>query len=339
MNRVRLADVAQAAGVHAATASRALNPAKRDGVNRKTVRRVELAAQRLGYVPNALARGLRTQRSYMVGAVIPDISNTLFPPLVRGAERVLSAAGYTLVLTDTNNDIAAEREQLALLQGRGVDGFIVATATWDDADLEQFGLHSAPVVLVNRNTGGGLLPYVGGDDRRGIHACVDHLVALGHRRIVHLAGPSSTSTGRERTSAFQAAARSHRLSVSKRRIAECTAFTQEEGIRTTRELLDSGDSFTAIVAANDLIALGAIDELRARGIRCPETVSVTGFNDLPFMDRVSPSLTTVRLPLREMGELAAKTLLQRIDLTDIASAARVLLPVQLIERGTTAPAC
>jgi LacI family transcriptional regulator len=184
-----------------------------------------------------------------------------------------------------------------------------------------------------------VLPYVGGDDQRGIYLCVDHLLGLGHRRIVHLAGPADTSTGRERADAFEAATRSSELLSGRPRIEECASFTHEEGARATLRLLDQGELFTAIVAGNDLIALGALDALSSRGISCPEAVSVTGFNDLPFMDRVTPALTTVRLPLPEMGELAARTLLQCIDRPDLASPAQVLLPVQLIVRRTTAAAC
>jgi len=192
VERVKLVDVARAAGVHAATASRALNPAARSEVSRRTVRRVELAAARLGYVPNTLARGLRTSRSYVAALVIPDITNPLFPPIVRGAQQVLSEAGFTLVLTDTNNDPATERAQVASMRAHGVDGFIVATARWDDPLLDELAEAKVPVVLVNRQTSGSALPYVGGDGSRGIELCVDHLADLGHRRIVHPAGPSDT---------------------------------------------------------------------------------------------------------------------------------------------------
>src|SRR4051794_27155000 len=130
MERVKLTDVASAAGVHPSTASRALNPLTRDQVSRETSRRVARAAERLGYVPNVIARGLRTARSYIVAMVVPDVTNPLFPPMVRGAEQVLTQAGYTLVLTDTDNDAPTERRQIEQLRARGADGFIVATARW-----------------------------------------------------------------------------------------------------------------------------------------------------------------------------------------------------------------
>ena len=158
MERVKLIDVARAAGVHPGTASRALNPLTRDQVSRETSRRVARAAQRLGYVPNAIARGLRTARSYLVAMVVPDVTNPLFPPMVRGAEQVLSTAGYTLVLTDTANDAVTERRQIEQLRARGTDGFIVATARWEDPLLGELAEAGIPAVLLNRNTASGCLP-------------------------------------------------------------------------------------------------------------------------------------------------------------------------------------
>jgi LacI family transcriptional regulator len=338
MKRVRLVDVAKEAGVHTATASRALNPASRDEVSRQTIRRVEQAAERLGYVPNAMARGLRTSRSHVVTLMLPDITNPLFPPLVRGAERVLSECGYTLVLTDTNNDPTAVRAQIESMLGRGTDGFIVATACWDDSVLDRMAGSETPVVLVNRHTASHSLPYIGGDDRRAVQLCVDHLVGLGHRKIVHLAGPADTSSGRERASSFRQSMRAHKLAVTAGAVVECAAFSEQAGADATRQLLALGRPFTAIAAANDLIALGAQGVLAEHGRRVPDDVSVTGINDLAFMDKLTPALTTVRQSMHDMGALAARTLLDWIDRPELQRVTQTLLPVELIIRGTTCPA-
>lgn len=335
MDRVRLTDVAKQAGVHPGTASRALNPDARHEVNPETVRRVEQAARRLGYVPNALARGLRTSRSFVVALVVPDITNALFPPIVRGAERVLSAGGFTLVLTDTNNDPDTERAQIAAMRARGVDGFIIATARWTDPPLQELARAGIPTVLVNRRHGDAALPYVGADDRHGIQMCVDHLADLGHRHILHLAGPENTSTGRERAAAFRAAMRARSLPAAGA-VVRCASFTAAAGAEATSTLLDKGREFTALVAATDLLALGAQDALDEHGLTCPADVSVTGYNDLSYVARLKPPLTTVRLPLTMMGELAARALLDWIRKPDEAAAVQTLLPVQFVERGTTA---
>jgi LacI family transcriptional regulator len=335
VDRVRLSDVAKKAGVHTATASRALNPAARHEVNAETVRRVEQAARRLGYVPNTLARGLRMSRSFVVALVVPDITNALFPPIVRGAERVLARAGYTLVLTDTNNDPDTERSQISAMRARGVDGFIVATARWVDPVVSELAETGIPTVLVNRRDAAGALPYVGGDDRHGMQLCVDHLAGLGHSAIVHLAGPNNTSTGRERTAAFRTALRGQGVP-SAGSVLECAAYTEEAGATATHTLLDKGVRFTALVAANDLLAIGALEALAGRSLRCPDDVSVTGYNDISFVSRLTPPLTTVGVPLHLMGELAAGELLDWIANPDNHQAVQTLLPVGFMLRGTTA---
>ncbi len=340
MAKVKLADVARAAKVHPGTASRALSPDHRGQVSPDTVARVVRAAERLGYVPNAQARALRTSRSHLVGIVVPDITNPLFPPIVRGAEHVLTAAGYTVLLTDTDNDRERERRQIETLLGRGVDGFIIATAQWEDPLLTDLASAGVPVVLANRSTAGGRWPYVGGDEQSGVRLSVQHLVGLGHRSIVHLAGPQSVSTGRDRARAFRAAAKEFGLTTAEARVSTCQHYSEEQGeIAMRRALAAPGRRVTAVVAGNDLIALGALDALTAAGLDCPDDVSVVGFNDMPFVDRFQPPLTTVRLPLQRMGDLAADLLITELDSDSKQDApTRALLGVDLVIRGSTGPA-
>ena len=335
--RVKLTDVARAAGVHPGTASRALNPATRGRVSPETSRRILKVADRLGYVPNTLARGLRTSKSLVVAMLVPDITNALFPPMVRGAEQVLSTAGYTLVLTDTDNDSETERRQVEQLRARGTDGFIIATARWKDPLLEEIADNGVPAVLVNRNIGSRRLPYVGADERTGIQLAVEHLAQLGHRRIVHLGGPADTSTGRDRASAFRQAVDGLGLPTGPSLVQVCPSYTEAAGAEVTRRLLESGQQVTAIVCANDLIAMGALSVLAEAGIRCPEQMSVVGFNNMAMVDRLTPPLTTVRLPLHQIGELSARLLLAEIEGgPQNAGAVQSLLGVQLAVRGTTA---
>jgi LacI family transcriptional regulator len=337
VQRVKLIDVASAAGVHPGTASRALNPATRDQVSHETSQRVLRAAHRLGYVPNTLARGLRTARSFVVGMVVPDITNPLFPPIVRGAEQVLSMAGYTLVLTDTDNDMATERRQVEQLRARGADGFIIATARWEDPLVDELADSEVPTVLVNRNTSNRVLPYVGGDERTGIRLAVDHLVHLGHRRIGYVAGPQDTSTGRERSAAFRQAVRVHGLPTPRGSVGSAAAYNEASGAEATRRLLRTATDLSAILAGNDLIALGVLSVLADRGVICPDQMSVVGFNDMPMVDKLTPPLTTVRLPLHEIGRVAASTLVEQLDgAGPPATVAQSLLGVELAVRGSTA---
>ncbi len=335
-DRVTLLDVATAAGVHASTASRALNPDTRDVVSAKTVERVLEAAEALGYRPHPLARGLRTDRTFTVGIIVPDLENPLFPPLVRGAEAALAEAGYTLLIGNTDNEREHTEALVATLVDRRVDGLIMATAELGmglSAAVQKQGTH---VVLVNREADSGSVPAIVGDDHRGIGLAVDHLVGLGHRHIGHLAGPSRLSTGAGRADAFARHITHHGLQADGRvEIAEW--FKVEPGVVAAATLIDRLPELTAIVAGNDLLALGALRAFRERGIRVPEDVSLTGYNDMPHVDVLQPPLTTVRVPYREMGDLAARTIMRLIE-GESNGAETVRLQPSLTVRASTAPA-
>ncbi|MFJ6659459.1 LacI family DNA-binding transcriptional regulator [Streptomyces sp. NPDC091377] len=349
--RPTISDVAALAGVHKATASRALNPATQGLVNSVTARRVRQAAERLGFTPNSAARSLRTNRSSTVGVLIPDLTNPLFPPVVRGIEEALSARGYTALLANTDNDEAKERDRFEALRGRQVDGFIVATARREHTLLDRARSAGVPIVLVNRRTDGSLFPWVAGDDAAGTALAVGHLTGLGHRALGCLSGPQSMSTGVIRARAFRAAAEAAGLAPEATPVVVCDAYAVAAGERATHEVLDRWPGTTAICAGNDLIALGALHAARARGLRCPEDLSLVGFNDIQFADEFRPPLTTVHVPHLELGAEAARLLLERLDAGEggrggdgagerdpsAPVAKTVLLPVHLVVRASTAP--
>jgi LacI family transcriptional regulator len=331
-----LRDVADAAGVHPATASRALNPETRRLVNAETARRVLRAAASLNYEPNPIARSLKTAKSRTIGLVLPDLTNPLFPPIVRGIEDVLGPAGYSALIVNTDNDDAREQALVASLRSRQVEGLIIATARLDHPLLTSLHEQGLRMVLVNRRAEHLDVPCVTPDDAAGVGLAVGHLAGLGHRRIVHLAGPQTTSTGVIRARAFRAAIREHGLAEDPALIVNCDAWREERGARGLRQVLDSGTEFTAVVAGNDLIALGCYDVFRERGLRCPDDVSVVGFNDMPFLDKLQPPLTTIHVPHHQIGEEAARMLLESLTEPD-RTARSVLLPVSLAERASTAP--
>jgi LacI family transcriptional regulator len=334
--RVTIQDVARAAKVHASTVSRALNPRTCELVTATVAERVRKQAGRLGYVPDPVAAGLRTRRTATVGILIPDIANPVFPPILRGIEATLAESGYTAILVNTDNDAGRAGQALAQLAGRRVDGVILATVARGDplvAHCRRLGL---PVVLVNRGSGGRGVSAVVNDDERGITAAVAHLVQLGHRRIGHVAGPARLSTGAARRAGFVAAMRVAGLPCADDSIAEASSFGIEAGAAAAARLLDATGPLTAIVAANDLIALGCYDELARRGLRCPGDLSITGFNDMPFADRFAPPLTTVRIPHRTMGAEAARLLLAELA-GPRARRQEIRLQPELVVRGSTAP--
>jgi LacI family transcriptional regulator len=216
---------------------------------------------------------------------------------------------------------------------RQVDGLIIASATLGDPMLEERPDARAPIVLMNRTDDRGRAPAVINDDVRGIGLAVRHLAALGHTHISHIAGPAWLSTGALRLRGFQTAMAEHAPG-RKPVVIAAEEFTREAGAAACRRLIEQAPDTTAIVAANDLIALGCYDTLAASHLTCPDDVSITGYNDAPFVDMVSPPLTTVRIRQREMGIEAARVLLARMNGQEIA--ADTLLRPELIERRSTA---
>lgn len=330
-----LRDVARVAGVHPGTVSRALNPQTRGLVNERTARRVLAAAEELGYRPNPIARGLRTNRSNTVGVLVPDLLNPLFAAVVRGIEDALRDAGYTPLIANTDNDAERERVAYEAMSARQVDGFIAATARRDHWLLADRVESGPKLVLVNRRVDSDAIPAVTGDDHEGVRLAVEHLAELGHRRIAHIAGSQTLYTGWCRHQGFVDAMEARGLEPDPGLIVYSQAFTEREGARCCSDLLDRRRDFTAIVAGNDLLALGCYDALEARGLNCPDDVSVVGYNDMPFVDRFRPPLTTVRVPHYELGATAAELMLEQLQERQ-APPRQLLLAPELVVRGSTA---
>jgi LacI family transcriptional regulator len=338
---VTLRDVARVAGVHPATVSRALNEETRSLVNEETARRVLKAAEELGYQPNPIARGLKTNRSYTIGVLIPDLTNPLFPPILRGIEDRLETAGYTPLTANTDNDPERELLDSQTMRARQVDGIIAATARRDhrlhDALLEA----GIELVLVNRRQEELPVSSATADDRMGMRLAVEHLVSLGHTRIAHLAGPLDYSTGLDRHDGFHETMRAAGLEPDPELVLVAEAFTESEGARLCGQLMAAGAAgggFTAVAAANDLLALGCYDVFAERGVRCPDEISVVGFNDMPFAARFHPPLTTIHIPHYEIGKAAAELMLERLQDGD-SQPRDIRLEPSLVVRGSTgAPA-
>jgi LacI family transcriptional regulator len=332
---VTLRDVARVAGVHPATVSRALNEETRGLVNEETARRVLKAAEKLGYRPNPIARGLKTNQSYTIGVLIPDLTNPLFPPILRGIEDRLETAGYTPLIANTDNDPERELLDSQTMRARQVDGIIAATARRDhrlhDALLEA----GIELVLVNRRQEELPVSSATADDRMGMRLSVEHLTSLGHRRIAHLAGPLDYSTGLDRYEGFHEAMGAAGLEPDPELVLVAEAFTESEGARLCGQLMSDGREFTAVAAANDLLALGCYDVFADRGVSCPSDISVVGFNDMPFAARFNPPLTTIHIPHYEIGKAAGELMLERLQ--DIESQPRdIRLEPSLTVRDSTA---
>ncbi|MDH5621823.1 MAG: LacI family transcriptional regulator [Gammaproteobacteria bacterium] len=332
---VNIKDVAAKANVHPSTVSRVLNPETRSMVSGPVADRVSRIAREMGYARSSLAYGLRTGRTLTVGVLIPDLTNPMFPPIIRQIERTLAEKGYIAILADSDNNQHNESAIVQSLKSRNVDGLILATAHRRDSVVSACIEEHIPLVLVNRTIDSHSVTAVINDDEHGIYLAVSHLVGLGHKSIAYIGGPQDTSTGHDRYLAFKKLMRKGTFKSHADLILNCKAFTEAEGHRGFLAMLKKGHKFTAVVAANDLLALGCYDALQELGFQCPADMSVTGFNDMPFVDRLTPPLTSLHIPHDEIGIQAAELLVERMDNPKSSVRTVNLLP-ELIVRGSTA---
>lgn len=334
-----ITEVARRAGVSPATASRVVSAADYP-VSAATRERVLEAARALDYVPNALARGLLKSRIPVVAVIVHDITDPYFAEIVRGVEDAANAAGYLVITCSSERDAERERSYVRLVRSMRAAAIVFAGSGLDDPEqteaidrhLDAMRADGAAVVHLSPHAGGE--PEVGVDNEAGIAAMVAALAGLGHRRIAFLAGPATLFVARERLAGYRRGLAAAGIDVDERLIV-ATTFDSEGGALGIDSLLGTGIPFTAVCCANDLLALGALRRLAARGIDVPGRVSVAGFDDISTAAITAPSLSTVRLPLRELGRLGFEQADRRLAGRRDEEPA-VVLPTEVILRGSTA---
>jgi LacI family transcriptional regulator len=329
--RPTLKDIAREVGVHVSTISRALNGASAHAVSPDLVRKIWRASKRRGYTPNAAAVMLKTNRSRTVGVVVPDITDPVFPPIIRGVEDGLARHGYVAILSNTDGDPRRQVQAIETLRQRGIDGLIIASARRHDKDASRLTAGMA-VVTVSRRTDDPRFSSVTHDEDDGMRRIVTHLASLGHQRLAAIAGPQAVSTGYNRYASYVRHCRDCGLSPDRAVVAFARAFNEAEGERCAEALLAAGRSFSAIVCANDRLAVGAITALRRQGIDCPRDVSITGFNDMALADRLLPALTTIRVDHYRAGAEAAELMVDTLAQGAAAAPRYAVLPVELVVR-------
>lgn len=333
--RPTLRDVARTVGLHESTVSRILNGGAAAGrIPAETEERVKTVAAELGYRGNTLARALRTGRTLMIGMVVPDIANLYQARITRAAQDVLVGGGYSLLLSSTGGDAETGRRQVHTMISARTEGILYGDARLHDDVLDEIIASGTPVVLVNREAEDAAVSAVIPDNDKGIRLAVQHLYDLGHRVVVDVSGPQDSSSGVDRRAAFHDMANKLGL---RGESAAADRHTEAEGRRVTAEILDRVPDATGIVAANDRLALGAIDAINERGKRCPADISVVGFNDMLYAERLTPALTTIRIPQEEMGRRVAEILLETIA-DPTRKPATEIIDCELIVRGSTAAA-
>lgn len=311
--RVKLGDVAAAAGVHASTVSRVLRGDPGGRVSVAVAERIRAAADRLGYRADPLAAALRTRSTRLIGVIVHDINDPVYPPILRGIETALGPAGFMAVIGNTGYDPGAEMAMFEQMTGRLVDGVVLGTARLEDPVVSRARAEAVPMVSVLRRAGGGDCGAVVNDCRGGMVQLADAVVARGHRDIAVIAAPQDISTGRERHEGLMAGLAAHGLAPAPDRVIHVSQMMVEQGAAAAAALLDRRSRPpTVIMAVNDLVAFGALRALQARGLRCPEDVSLTGFNDIPHLDLLGPPLASVRLDGEAIGRRSAEMLLRRL---------------------------
>lgn len=334
-----ITEVARLAGVSTATASRVLSSADY-AVSAPTRQRVLEAAETLDYVPNALARGLLKNHLPVVGVIVHDITDPYFSEVVRGVEDAAAHAGYLVITCSSERDAERESSYVRLLRSMRAAAVIFAGSGLDDPALNEelpkhvraMTLYGAAVVHLSPHALGE--PEVSVDNEGGIAAMVSALIALGHRRIAFLSGPTSLFVARHRIAGYRRGLADAGIGFDPALVVD-GGFDQEAGALGVEVLLDRAVAFTAVCCANDLLAIGAMERLEARGVAIPGQVSVTGFDDIAMAAMTDPSLSTVRLPLRQLGR---RGFAYADDVLAGRRPRHELMPTEVVMRDSTGPA-
>ena len=322
-------DVAKRAGVSPVTVSRVINNAS--NVSSTTRQKVEQAIQELGYVPSIAARSLRLKRTRTLALILPDITNTFWTTVARGVEDAAQRRDYAVFLCNTDEDEIKQRRYLDFVVGQRVDGVIIAPHDTDAKHLAQLSDRNLPTVVIDRYIEGWEVDSVLGDSLSGAMALVQHLIGLGHERIAMLSGPANASTAEDRVAGYCIALARAGITIQPGLIRR-GEFRMTSGEEMAHQLFDEGLSPTAIFAANNAIAMGAIDALEQRGLRIPQDIALVSFDDFPNISHLFPFLTVVAQPAYDMGINAAQLLLSRLDSEVDLQPRHVVLPTRLIVR-------
>ena len=327
-------DVAKRAGVAPITVSRVINNS--GYVSAETRVRVEAAVDELGYVPNRLARSLRLNRTNTLALVVTDITNPFWTTVVRGVEDAANDAGFTVILCNTDESETKQDAYLQVLLQKRVDGILFVPASSAAEPVEFVQKQGVPIVVLDRRVPDARVDVVRGDSEGGAYLLVRHLLDLGHRRIAALSGPKTVSTSVERVSGYRRALQEAGLDEGAEQIYY-GQFTQRFGYQATQEAFERTPKPTALFAANNFIAIGALRALGDAGLRVPEDTSLVSFDDLTSELVIDPFLTVADQPAYEMGQLAAELLIARLSGSAANGYKEIVLPTEMIVRRSSRP--
>ena len=327
---VTIRDVARLSGVSPMTVSRVINESER--VSPETRRRVDKAIADLGYVPSRLARGLSRQRTGTIAVIVPDVANPFFTLIVRAAEEVARRADYRVILCDTRADLAVERDAIGEMLAQRVEGIVIAPVNdRSSAHLRRLDRFGVPFVLIDRTVEGVEADAVLGDSEAGARQLVQHLISLGHRRIGIVVESDEVSTARDRRHGYDAALAEAGIQLDPTLVVHA-AVDPGGGFEGMSRLLELEEPPTAVFTVNNLVAVGAIEAVRAAGMEVPDDVALVCFDDIEYASRLYPFLTAMEQPAETFGALGTQLLLERIEGRGSERKRMVVLPGQFTVR-------
>ena len=330
-----VADVAKAAGVSVSTAARVLSG---HGYASEETRRVVLEAARdLGYVPNQIARSLRTRRSRMIGLLIGDVENAFYSTIAKNVESVAKDAGYHVVLCNSNDDPEIEREYLKLLDGMRIDGLIVTPTSRNRTLFGRLLQKDIAIIQVDRKVEGLAADAILVDNEAGAHAAVQHLIDAGHSNIGILPGDLDVPTARQRLAGYERALKEAGIPI-RDELVKAGSFHRDHAIEDATDLIRAHPSPSAIFAANNILAEATLMVLAELDLKVPRDMSLVAFDDVQWMGMVNPPITSVRQPVADLARGAAELMLRRLREEGQGPPSTIVFRTELLERGSVAPA-
>ncbi len=323
-------DVAKLSGVSASTVSRVLN--KNGYVNQETEQKVKQAIQKLQYEPNAVARGLASKKTGTIALILPNITNPFFPELARAVEDVARAYGYTVLFGNSDDQGDKEKSYIEVLKQRYVDGIIFSSHTLQRDDVVRLRSNKIPFVVLDRAPVGEACSVVRSNNLEGARMAVRHLLDRGSRKIAHIYGPQEILTAKERLRGYEETVKDFGWYTPTLMVPG--NFRLDGGMSAAKELMQRHPDVDGIFVGNDLMAVGVLKTLLRMGIKVPEQVAVCGFDGIHLTEAVEPEITTVAQPIYELGALATKLLIQKVNGVDVENKVHEL-EVTLIPRDST----
>lgn len=330
MKYITLKMVAERAGVSVNTVSRAIN--NKSDINEETKKRVLKVAQELGYVQNATAVALRTKKTRTLGVVIADNRNPFYAEVLNGIEEAAREKNYHIILANTQRDYQKEEEAINLLLAKRVDGLLITPVQDRNDDIKKLIEANIPFVIVGRDFENIEVDAVYNDEVKGGFFATEYLIKKGHKRIAFINGFLHKSPAQGRLEGYKKALKEHGIPLDDMMVS-VGDIDVEDGYERTKQMLEKNLDFTAIFAYNDMMAFGAMQVIKEKGLRIPEDIGLVGYDDIPFSSLISPSLSTIRLKKQELGAESVKLLLSRIN-GSREKMKKIMLNVELIVRGT-----